>query len=292
MTGTMPMIRRRLRAGAVLRMGAMAVALVLALPLAGCSSRPEATFDLSAASAARPLRALGAQVAVSEPVATAPADSDRIVVRPTPDTRATFQGVQWAERLPHLVQTRLLQSFENAALSRFVSRADGRIVAQYSLNTEIRRFDTDLSRSEAVVEISVKLVEEGAGRIAAAKIFSARAPGGAGRVVVARPGGGSASYTNDDVAQLVVAVPRQEVGDPGRHRLGREEGQLAHDSTLGQSVTDAAQPSREKPRHNQSTPAVPVTGTAGVQRLVVGQTARTPVACGPLGLWPTSNSTL
>jgi cholesterol transport system auxiliary component len=29
------------------------------------------------------------------------------------------------------------------------------------------------------VEISVKLVEEGAGRIAAAKIFTARAPGGA-----------------------------------------------------------------------------------------------------------------
>jgi cholesterol transport system auxiliary component len=37
----------------------------------------------------------------------------------------------------------------------------------------------DLSRSEAVVEISVKLVEEGAGRIAAAKIFTARAPGAA-----------------------------------------------------------------------------------------------------------------
>jgi cholesterol transport system auxiliary component len=37
----------------------------------------------------------------------------------------------------------------------------------------------DLSRCEAVVEISVKLVEEGAGRIAAAKIFIARAPGAA-----------------------------------------------------------------------------------------------------------------
>ena len=34
----------------------------------------------------------------------------------------------------------------------------------------------DLSRGEALVEISVKLVEEGAGRIAAAKIFSARVP--------------------------------------------------------------------------------------------------------------------
>lgn len=175
MTGAMPLIRRRRCAGVVLRMAAMA----LALGLAGCVSRPEATFDLSAAPAARPLRAMGGQVAVREPVATAPADSDRIVVRPTPDTRATFQGVQWAERLPHLVQTRLLQSFENAALTRFVSRADGRIVAQYVLHTEIRRFDVDLNRREAVVEISVRLVEEAGGRIVAAKLFSARlAPAG------------------------------------------------------------------------------------------------------------------
>jgi len=174
-----PMIRRRFRAGAVVRMGGAALALVLALPLAGCANRPDATFDLSAAPAARSLHALGAQVVVSEPLATAPADSDRIVVRPTTDTRATFQGAQWAERLPRLVQTRLLQSFENAALSRFVSRPDGRVVAQYSLNTEIRRFDLDLSQGEAVVEISARLVEEGVGRIAAARIFSARiAPAG------------------------------------------------------------------------------------------------------------------
>ena len=171
------MIRHRLLAGVVLRRGAAALALVL--PLAGCASAPPATFDLSAATAKRPLRALGAQVAVTEPVATAPVDTDRIVVRPTPDTIATLKGAQWTDRLPRLIQTRLLQSFENARLLRFVSRPDGRVVAQFSLNTEIRRFDMDLSRSEAVVEISVKLVEEGAGRIAAAKIFSARAPGGA-----------------------------------------------------------------------------------------------------------------
>lgn len=172
-----PMIRHRLRAGVVLRAGAAALALVL--PLSGCASGPPATFDLSAAIAKRPLRALGAQVAVTEPVATAPVDTDRIVVRPTPDTIATLKGTQWTDRLPRLIQTRLLQSFENARLLRFVSRPDGRVVAQFSLNTEIRRFDMDLSRSEAVVEISVKLVEEGAGRIAAAKIFSVRAPGGA-----------------------------------------------------------------------------------------------------------------
>ena len=172
-----PMIRHRLRVGAVLRVGSAALA--LALPLAGCGSAPSATFDLSAATSARPVRALGAQVVVTEPVATAPVDTDRIVVRPTPDTIATLSGAQWTERLPRLIQTRLLQSFENARLLRFVSRPDGRVVAQFSLNTEIRRFDLDLSRGEAVVEISAKLVEEGAGHIAAAKIFSARAPGGA-----------------------------------------------------------------------------------------------------------------
>ncbi len=169
-----PLIHSRLPACAVSRRGHVALALALALPLAGCANRPDATFDLSAAPAARALRALGAQVVVTEPLATAPADSDRIVVRPTPDTRAAFQGAQWTERLPRLVQTRLLQSFENASLSRFVSRPDGRIVAQYSLNTEIRRFDMDLSRGEAVVEISARLVEEGVGRITAAKIFHAR----------------------------------------------------------------------------------------------------------------------
>ena len=168
------MIRDRRRAGVILRMGLLVMA--LALPLAGCANAPSATFDLSALAAAKPARALGAQVVVSEPVATAPMDSDRIVVRPTPETIATLKGAQWTERLPRLLQTRLLQSFENARLLRFVSRPDGRVVAQYSLNTEIRRFDMDLSRGEAVVEISVKLVEEGAGRIAAAKIFSASAP--------------------------------------------------------------------------------------------------------------------
>jgi cholesterol transport system auxiliary component len=168
------MIRHRRRAGVILRMGLLVMA--LALPLAGCANAPSATFDLSALAAAKPARALGAQVVVSEPVATAPMDSDRIVVRPTPETIATLKGAQWTERLPRLLQTRLLQSFENARLLRFVSRPDGRVVAQYSLNTEIRRFDMDLSRGEAVVEISVKLVEEGAGRIAAAKIFSASAP--------------------------------------------------------------------------------------------------------------------
>ena len=97
------MIRRRFRAIMAMRMpGApriAALALSLALPLAGCASSPPATYDLSANASARPARALGAQVVVTEPVATAPGDSDRIVVRPTPDTFATLSGAHLNDSL-------------------------------------------------------------------------------------------------------------------------------------------------------------------------------------------------
>ena len=157
------------------------LALAVALALGGCGggAAPE-SFDLSASAAAGVARAARGQLVIVEPVATAPTDSDRIIVRPTPDTVATLKGAQWVERLPRLLQTRLVQSFENARMLRSVGRADAKIQADYSLASEIRRFEIDVASAEAVVEISAKLVVERSGRIAAARIFTARAPGSAG----------------------------------------------------------------------------------------------------------------
>jgi cholesterol transport system auxiliary component len=153
------------------------LALGLAASLAGCASgSPVDTYDLTAATFSRPVRAPRGQVVVTEPLTLAPADSDRIVIRPTPDTVATIKGAQWVERLPRLVQTRLIQSFENGHVLRAVTRPDAGITAQYELNTEIRRFEIDLSRGEAVAEFSVKLVAQGTGRVVAAQIFTATAP--------------------------------------------------------------------------------------------------------------------
>lgn len=149
----------------------------LAASLGACaSSSPVDTFDLTAVTFSRPVRAPRGQVVVTEPLTLAPADSDRIVIRPTPETVATIKGAQWVERLPRLVQTRLIQSFENGHVLRAVTRPDSRINAQYELNTEIRRFEIDLTRGEAVVEFSVKLISQTNGRIAAAQIFTATAP--------------------------------------------------------------------------------------------------------------------
>jgi cholesterol transport system auxiliary component len=134
---------------------------------------------------------------VQEPLTTSPLDSDRVIVRPTPETVATLKGAQWSDRLPRLVQTRLVQSFENSRLLRSVARPEAKIQADVALTSEIRRFDIDVAAGEAVIEISAKLVAEKSGRIVAARIFQARAAGSA------NDGAAAASALDQTLAQVL-----------------------------------------------------------------------------------------
>ena len=153
---------------------------VLAPALAACSGGAALdSFDLTAVSAGRGVAIARGQLVVSEPIASPPTDSDRIIVRPTPDTLATLKGAQWVDRLPRLVQTRLVQTFENSRLLKSVGRPEAKLQADYTLSSEIRNFEMDVAGGAAVVEISVKLVAEKNGRIVAAQVFSNRIPGSA-----------------------------------------------------------------------------------------------------------------
>ena len=141
--------------------------------LAACSSAPKATYDLSAADGGLSARAGRGQLAVLLPEATLPANSDRIVVRPSPQAVAYLTGAQWADTLPSLVQSRLIESFQNAHLLRKVGRPG--MLADYSLQTNIRRFELDAARSEAIVEISAQIIDK-SGRIIAGRLFSDSVP--------------------------------------------------------------------------------------------------------------------
>lgn len=158
---------------------ALGLGLALALSLAGCStSSPLLTYDLTAPRD-RAVRPIGLQIVVTEPAAVAPLDADRIVVRSPTQGLTVLPGAQWSDRLPDLLQSRMIQAFENAQLLKAVGRPSDRLVADYNLNSEIRRFEIDAARSEAVVEIAVKLVGDRSGRIAAARVFEARTPASA-----------------------------------------------------------------------------------------------------------------
>ena len=157
--------RTLLRAGFTL-------ATLLALSGCGGGTVPE-TFDLTAPSnfAARPARG---QLVVNEPVATLPVDSDRIVIRTAPEAVAYLTGAQWADRLPRLLQTRLIAAFENSHSLKNVGRPG--LNADNALTSEIRRFEVDVTTGQAIAELSVKLVGDRSGRIRAAKIFTCLSP--------------------------------------------------------------------------------------------------------------------
>jgi cholesterol transport system auxiliary component len=141
--------------------------------LAACSSVPPATYDLTAATGGFAARAGRGQLAVLLPDAILPADSDRIVVRTNPLSVAYLSDAQWADKLPSLIQSRLIESFQNAHLLRAVGRPG--MLADFSLQTSIRRFELDAARGEAVVEISAQILGQ-SGRIIAGRLFSGTVP--------------------------------------------------------------------------------------------------------------------
>jgi cholesterol transport system auxiliary component len=149
------------------------VAGVAAIFLAACSSTPRATFDLSPVSGRIAARAAQRQLAIPLPEATFPASSGRIVVRTDSQSVSYLEGAQWADTLPLLVQSRLIESFQNARLLRAVGRPG--MLADFTLETTIRRFELDPSRGTATVEISAQLTAP-SGRVAASRLFAASVP--------------------------------------------------------------------------------------------------------------------
>lgn len=146
------------------------------LALAGCSSGGSLeTFDLTLPPAPAKPSPSARQLVVAEPVALQALESDRIVVRSPDGTVSFVSGAQWSDRLPRLLQSRLVQSFENSG--RAVGRAGNGIAADVILQSDIRFFGVSTADGgQAVIELSVKLVDGEAGRIQSARVFRSSAP--------------------------------------------------------------------------------------------------------------------
>lgn len=182
--------------GPILRNGTLGCALLLA----GCGASPLSTFDLSAPTAGVKARSARGVLVIPEPTAPAPSDGDRIVVRTGPSSVAVVKGAQWTDRLPRLLQSRLIQTFENAKLLRSVSRPGDGVTPDRALAWEIRRFEMDAATGQAVVELSVKVLDP-SGRVLGGQIFAAQAPGDASQGATASLALNAAS--NDVLRQIV-----------------------------------------------------------------------------------------
>ena len=82
---------------------------------------PPATFDLQApTSFPTGIGSTNLQFAVTEPTVVGALDSERIVVRPMPMAITYLGKAQWSDRVPKLVQARLIDAFQNTGRVRSV----------------------------------------------------------------------------------------------------------------------------------------------------------------------------
>jgi cholesterol transport system auxiliary component len=138
-------------------------------------SRPPNTYDLVASrSFAGAPRSAPWQLVVYEPTAVHALETDRLMVRPSADQVSYYKGVAWSDRLPRLVQARMIETFQNSGAVKAVSGTTG----QYALVTDLRAFQIDVSSGKAAAEIEIfaKLVNVSTGKVVATKGFSARVP--------------------------------------------------------------------------------------------------------------------
>lgn len=149
----------------------------LALLAGACSSTPPA-YDLTAPRQGLRGSGVPGTLVVVEPTALQQLESERILVKDPGGSLSVLGNAVWADRLPRLVQARLIQTFENASKIRAVGRPGDGVTAQYQLNTEIRAFQLEAGRGGVFVEISAKLLAISGGQVVSARVFGSRVPVG------------------------------------------------------------------------------------------------------------------
>jgi cholesterol transport system auxiliary component len=95
---------------------------------------PKSTFDPS-------LPDVYWQLAVDIPVAAANVNTGRIAIAMSPTSSDYYSKTAWTDRAPVMVQTRIVDSFENSKKIVAVARESIGLRANYVLQTDLRNFE-------------------------------------------------------------------------------------------------------------------------------------------------------
>jgi len=154
------------------------------LALAGCSGllgggAPAHLYRLTPKSTYPPnLPHPSVQLLVDVPLAPAGLDNSRIALSRSPISIDYFADSEWTDRAPLLVQTAILQSFENSKAITALDRESVGLRADFILRTEIRHFEAVYDSSDAPPEmwvaINVRLVNPSSRDVVAQSSFERR----------------------------------------------------------------------------------------------------------------------
>ena len=137
---------------------------VLILTLAGCSGllgggEPAHLYRLTPKSTYPPnLPHPSVQLLINEPLAPAGLDKSRIALSRSPVSIDYFADSEWTDRAPLLVQTALVQSFQNSKAITAIGRESVGLRADFILDPEIRHFEAVYDSANGPPEIWVAII--------------------------------------------------------------------------------------------------------------------------------------
>ena len=115
------------------------------------------------------------QLVVDEPLASGGLNIDRIALRHSPTELKYFARARWTERAPRMVQTLMVESFENSGAIVAVGRKAIGLRSDYNLITELREFQAEYFETDGVptvrVRLNAKLVKQPRRAIIASRTF-------------------------------------------------------------------------------------------------------------------------
>ncbi|GAB3001568.1 hypothetical protein GCM10010960_06790 [Arenimonas maotaiensis] len=148
-------------------------------PIATYSLRPETVADDGWKSADWALT-------VIRPNTSAFLDTNRIAVRPEPNVLQVYKGANWSDTLPDLVQTAVVEGFENSGKIKTVSRQNSGVPAEVALLLDIREFEAVYAPGARIpaasIRIHAKLLQYPSNRVIAIRTFSTDVPAASKRI--------------------------------------------------------------------------------------------------------------
>jgi cholesterol transport system auxiliary component len=98
------------------------------------------------------------QLLVDTPIAPAEIDTARVALSRSPTTIDYFANAAWSDRAPAMVQSLLIESFEQTGKIPSVARDTAVLRADYILMPELRRFEARYQNGEAPPTVLVRLL--------------------------------------------------------------------------------------------------------------------------------------
>jgi cholesterol transport system auxiliary component len=194
----------------LLRIGQASLVVLALIGLNSCGGTAKNdTFALSAMPEIAGPKAKNKQILVPEPGALKALDSENVVIRVS-DSEIQYLGkAQWGDRLPKMVQAKLVEAYENSGKLGGVGLPGQGLAIDFQVVTDIRAFQIETAGGDhAHIEISAKILNDRNGEVRAQQVFSATAPvnGTGNPAFIAALDAAFAEVTRDMVAWTLKSI--------------------------------------------------------------------------------------